>query len=68
MKKVKCLGAFDDDGHRRPEPILHLGPVTKTNLDLPSNHNPTDYVNNEGYYYDDIIRYKTLTTNLSSLD
>ena len=45
MKKVKCLGAFDDDGHRQREPILHLGPVTKKNLDLPSGHNHAEYIN-----------------------
>ena len=34
---------------------MHLGPVTKKDLDLPSGHNHAEYVNDKGYY--DLIQY-----------
>ena len=36
MKPIKALGAYDDEGHLRKDPILCIGPVLERGKDLPS--------------------------------
>mmetsp|Transcript_32462 Transcript_32462/g.58682 ORF Transcript_32462/g.58682 Transcript_32462/m.58682 type:complete len:296 (+) Transcript_32462:133-1020(+) len=55
MKPIKALGAYDDEGHLRKDPILCIGPVLERGKDLPSGKNLADYIDKKGYF--NLVKY-----------
>ena len=45
-----ALGAYDDEGQPRKEPIYEFGPVKKHGKDLPSGRNIADYIDERGIF------------------